>query len=153
MRMPDFTPLSRFTVGFDRLFDMLDQARRFEPQESFPPYDIERTGEDAWRVTIAVPGYTLEELDVESQPNLLVISGRKSENRAGEYLYRGLANRAFERRLNLADYVTVTGARLENGLLTVDLVRELPEAMRPRRIEIGTGAAGQPKAIENRQAA
>ncbi len=156
MRMLDFAPLSRSTVGFDRLFDMLDQATRAEAAgDTFPPYDIEKTGEDAYRVTLAVPGFTPDEISIESQPNLMIVSGQRTTDRGGHYLHRGLTARSFERRFNLADFVEVKGARLENGLLVVELQREVPEAMRPRRIEIAVGGAAQGAArqIEGHQAA
>jgi len=154
MRMLDFAPLPRSTIGFDRLFELLDQTARFEPNDGFPLYDIEKTGEDAYRVTLAVPGFTPDEVSIESQPNLMVVSGQRATDRGGQYLHRGLPARSFERRFNLADFVEVKDARLENGLLTVDLRREVPEAMRPRRIEIAVGgvAQGAPR-IEQHQAA
>ena len=147
----DFAPLSRSTIGFDRLFDMLEQAVRVDPSDKYPPYNIEKTGEDAYRITVAVAGFTTDELSVTSQPGLLVVSGKKAEGPAGDYLYQGIAARAFERQFNLADYVKVTAANLGNGLLTIDLVRELPEAVKPRRIDIADGR--QPKAIEDLRAA
>ncbi len=147
----DFAPLWRSGVGFDRLLDFVEQAGKFEPTDNYPPYDIEKTGENVYRVTLAVAGFTPGELSVVSEPNLLIVSGNKAEAPAAEYLYKGIAGRAFERRFNLADYVTVTGAKLENGFLTVDLVRELPDEMKPRRIAIATGSA--PLAIEQKQAA
>ena len=153
MRMIDFAPLSRSTIGFDRLFDLLDQTAGSEPDEGFPPYDIEKTGEDAYRVTLAVPGFKPDEISVEGRPNLLVVSGRRSTERGGQYLHRGLAARGFERRFDLADFVEVKGASLADGLLTIELAREVPEAMRPRRIEIAGGAARGPRQIGDQQAA
>ena len=153
MRMIDFAPLSRSAIGFDRMFDLLDQAAGVEPDEGFPAYDIERTGEDAYRVTLAVPGFMPDELSVEGRPNLLVVSGQRSTDRGGQYLHRGLAMRGFERRFDLADFVEVKGASLADGLLTIELRRELPEAMRPRRIEIASGAAQGPRQIGAQQAA
>jgi molecular chaperone IbpA len=147
----DFAPLWRSGVGFDRLVDLVEQAVRFEPTDNYPPYDIEKTGDNAYRVTLAVAGFTPAELSVTSEPNLLIVSGKKAEAPEAEYLYKGIAARAFERRFNLADYVTVAGARLENGFLIVELVRELPDAMKPRRIAIATG--NEPLAIEQQQAA
>jgi molecular chaperone IbpA len=143
MRMLDFAPLPRSTIGFDRLFDLLDRATGFEPDDGFPLYDIEKTGEDAYRVTLAVPGFAPDEISIESQPNLMVVSGHRATDRGGQYLHRGLTARGFERRFDLADFVEVKGARLENGLLTVELRREVPEAMRPRRIEIAVGGVAQ----------
>ena len=153
MRTIDFAPLSRSAIGFDRLFDLLDQAAGVEPNEGFPAYDIERTGEDAYRVTLAVPGFRPDELSVEGRPNLLVVSGQRSTDRGGQYLHRGLTTRGFERRFDLADFVEVKGASLADGLLTIELAREVPEAMRPRRIEIASGAAPGPRQIGAQQAA
>lgn len=147
----DFAPLWRSGVGFDHLFDMLDQARKWEPADNYPPYDIQKTGDDAYRITVAVAGFAPDELSITSQPNLLVITGKKAERQGGSYLYQGIAGRAFERRFSLAEHVKVSAARLENGLLTIELVRELPEQMKPRRIPIVTGT--QPQAIEQKQAA
>jgi molecular chaperone IbpA len=147
----DFAPLWRSGVGFDRLFDMLDQAGKWEPADNYPPYNIEKTGEDAYRVTLAVAGFTPEEISITSQPNLLVVSGKKAESHGGSYLHQGIAGRGFERRFNLAEHVKVTAARLENGLLAIELVREVPEEMKPRRIPIASSA--QPQAIEEKQAA
>ena len=137
MRTFDLAPLYRSTVGFDRLFSMLDG---FEAAPGYPPYNIERTGENAYRITVAVAGFTDKELDIEAKENTLTIRGDKQtveKDDKGEVLYQGIAARAFERRFQLADHVTVQGASLENGLLHVDLVREIPEAMKPRQIPIG----------------
>ena len=153
MRMIDFAPLSRSTIGFDRLFDLLDQTTSLEPNESFPAYNIEKTGEDAYRITLAVPGFKSDEISIEGQPNLLVVSGQRSTERGGQYLHRGLTTRGFERRFNLADFVEVRGASLADGLLTIELSREVPEAMRPRRIEIAGGTAQGPRQIGSQQAA
>lgn len=141
MRNYDFSPLYRSTVGFDRLFSMLDQMTGPDNGTTYPPYNIERTGEDAYRITLAVAGFGENELTIEQKENTLSIKGSK-ENKAEdkgerEVLYKGIAKRAFERRFQLADHVKVTGAVLENGLLHVDLVREVPEAARPRQIPIG----------------
>jgi len=142
MRHYDFSPLYRSTVGFDRLFSMLDSATSDTP--SYPPYNIERTGENAYRITMAVAGFSDSELTVEAKEHVLTITGEKPEDGADrEVLYRGIASRAFERRFQLAEFVRVDGAHLENGLLHIDLVRELPETMKPRKIEIGTGAPRQ----------
>src|SRR6478735_10445771 len=138
MRTFDLAPLYRSTVGFDRLFSMLDG---FEAAPGYPPYNIERTGENAYRITVAVAGFGETELSIESRENTLTIKGSKEQRAEGdvrsEVLYQGIAARAFERRFQLADHVQVTGASLENGLLHVDLVRELPEAQKPRQIPIG----------------
>jgi len=151
--MIDFAPLSRSTIGFDRLFDLLDQSAGFEPNESFPAYDIEKIGEDAYRITLAVPGFKSDEISIESQPNLLVVSSQRSTEWGGQYLHRGLMACSFERHFNLADFVEVKGASLADGLLTIELKREVPEAMRPRRIEIASGAAQRPRQIGGQQAA
>jgi molecular chaperone IbpA len=136
MMMIDFTPLFRTAVGYDRLASMLEEAARSDAN-GYPPYNIELTGEDRYRITMAVAGFTENDLDIEVKQNVIRVSGKKAaEERERKFLYRGIANRAFERRFQLADYVRVEGAQLENGLLLVDLVREIPEAMRPRRIEI-----------------
>ncbi|GAB4520432.1 MAG: Hsp20 family protein [Roseibium sp.] len=142
MRHLDFSPLYRSTVGFDRLFSMLDSAGNDAP--SYPPYNIERTGENSYRITMAVAGFTEAELTVEAKEHVLTIKGEKAEEEENrEILYRGIASRTFERRFQVAEHVRVDGASLENGLLHVDLVREIPEAMKPRKIEITTGAAKQ----------
>ena len=141
MRQFDLAPLYRNTVGFDRLFSMLDQLVSVDSTPSYPPYNIERTGENAYRISVAVAGFTDADLSLEVKENALTLKGEKkvSEERSGEVLYQGIAARSFERRFQLADGVQVTGAALENGLLHVDLVREIPEAKKPRRIEIAQG--------------
>jgi molecular chaperone IbpA len=151
--MIDFAPLSRSTIGFDRLFDLLDRTTGVEPNESFPPYDIEKIGENTYHITVAVPGFKQDEISIEGQPNLLLVSGQKSMDRGGQYLHRGLTTRGFERRFNLADFVEVKGANLADGLLTIELKREVPETMRPRRIEIASGTVQGPRQIEGQQAA
>jgi len=140
MRTFDLAPLYRSTVGFDRLFSMLDG---FESAPGYPPYNIERTGENDYRVTVAVAGFGEDELSIEAKENTLTIKGSKQtkEEQDGEVLYQGIAARAFERVFQLADHVQVKNANLENGLLHVDLVREIPEAKKPRQIPIGNGKA------------
>jgi molecular chaperone IbpA len=152
MRTFDFAPLYRSTVGFDRLFSMLDQVGGVDAAPTYPPYNIERTGENAYRITVAVAGFGENELSLEAKENTLTIRGEKAKNAepAGEILYQGIAARTFERRFQLADYVQVKGASLENGLLHVDLEREIPEAMKPRQIPINGGA---PKIVEAKKAA
>jgi molecular chaperone IbpA len=149
MRTFDLAPLYRSTVGFDRLFSMLDNAAGLEAAPGYPPYNIERTGEDAYRISVAVAGFADSELSLEAKENTLTIRGdkqAKTDEKPGEVLYQGIAARAFERRFQLADHVQVTGATLVNGLLHVDLVREIPEAKKPRQIPIGNGKAnGQVK--------
>jgi molecular chaperone IbpA len=155
MRSFDLTPFYRTTVGFDRLFNLLDQGG-FDSAPTYPPYNIERTGENEYRVTIAVAGFGENELNVALNENTLTIKGEKqskSEQKAGETLYQGIAARAFERVFQLADFVQVKGAALENGLLHVDLVREIPEAKKPRQIPINGGKAIEGKTVETKQAA
>ena len=138
----DFTPYRRSTVGFDRLFDLLEGQARGSGGDNYPPFNIERRGEDAYRVTVAVAGFRPDDIEITQQQNLLVIQGRKREEQhAGEMLHVGIANRGFERRFELADYVRVDHADLSDGLLTIDLVREIPEAMKPKKIAL----AGQRK--------
>ena len=156
MRTFDLAPLYRSTVGFDRLFSMLDQAAGLESAPTYPPYNIERTGENAYRISVAVAGFGESELSLESKESTLTIRGEKKEKTEepkGEVLYQGIAARAFERRFQLADHVQVTGAALEHGLLHVDLVREIPEAKKPRQIPIGNGKAqAKPQVVEAKAA-
>ena len=144
MRTFDLAPLYRSTVGFDRLFSMLDNPAGFDAAPGYPPYNIERTGDDAYRISVAVAGFADSELSIEAKENTLTIRGdkqAKTDEKQGEVLYQGIAARAFERRFQLADHVQVTGASLVNGLLHVDLVREIPEAKKPRQIPIGNSRA------------
>ena len=143
MRQFDLSPLYRSTVGFDRLFNLLDQATSNDAAPGYPPYNIERTAENGYRITIAVAGFGEADLSIESKENALTVKGEKQSASAEkrEVLHQGIAARAFERRFQLADYVQVTGASLENGLLHIDLVREIPEAKKPRQIPIGAGSA------------
>jgi len=153
MRTFDPTPLYRSTVGFDRLFSMLDSMVSPETP-SYPPYNIERTGENAYRITIAVAGFGESDLELEVKENALTIKGekRQAEDSKNEVLYRGIAARAFERRFQLADYVQVKGASLEHGLLHIDLVREVPEAKKPRTIPISVADNANGKVIEQQAA-
>ena len=160
MRQFDLSPLYRSTVGFDRLFSMLDQVGGADPGASYPPYNIERTGETAYRITVAVAGFSESDLSIETKEGTLSIRGSKEQRSdAGarpDVLYQGIAARAFERRFQLADHVQVTGASLEHGLLHVDLVREVPEAAKPRRIAIGKTVETKTvdaKSVESLQAA
>nr|WP_166175739.1 Hsp20 family protein [Altererythrobacter segetis] len=138
----DFTPYRRSTVGFDRLFDLLENHARNNTGENYPPFNIERRGEDSYRITLAVAGFRPDDIDITAQQNLLAIQGRKREDESGsEMLHVGIANRGFERRFELADYVRVDNAELADGLLVIDLVREIPEAMKPKKIAL----AGQRK--------
>lgn len=150
MRRFDLAPLHRATVGFDQIADMMDRILADTAQTpSYPPYNIEKTADDAWRISIAVAGFTDEDLSVEVRENALIVSARKSEEDEGRtYLHRGIANRAFERRFALADHVRVTGASHVNGMLNIDLLREVPEALKPRRIEITNGDTVDVKAVE-----
>lgn len=137
----DFTPYRRSTVGFDRLFDLLENNSRASGGENYPPFNIERRGEDAYRITLAVAGFKTDDLDITAQQNLLTIVGKKRDEAAsGEMLHVGIANRGFERRFELADYVRVANADLADGLLIIDLVREVPEAMKPKKIAVGKPA-------------
>jgi molecular chaperone IbpA len=138
----DFSPLFRSTIGFDRLMRMADAATRPEVGNGYPPYNIEVTGENAYRLTVAVAGFAAEDVDITVKESVLQVSGRsKKEDDGSKFLHRGLARRAFERRFDLADHIKVMGASLENGLLHVDLVREVPETLKPRKIEIATGGS------------
>ena len=141
MRNLNLDPFWRTTVGFDRLFDLMDESLRFEPEDHYPPCNIVRTGEDSYRISLAVAGFKPEQINVTVHQNMLIISGRANEKQGEtEYLYRGIAGRPFERRFNLADYVEVKHASFEDGLLQIELKREVPEALKPRRIEIAAGA-------------
>ncbi len=145
----DFTPLFRTAIGFDRMARLMNAAQDQAAQQSYPPYNIERTGEDSYQLTMAVAGFAEDELELVVRDNTLVISGRvKTDENKGEVLYRGIAGRAFERRFVLADHIVVEGASLKNGLLHVGLKRVIPEALKPRRIAIG-GAPAQQPAIAN----
>ena len=137
----DFTPYRRSTVGFDRLFDLLENNARPQQAENYPPFNIERSGEDNYRITLAVAGFKNDEIDITAQQNLLLVSGNKEDRQDDrrEYLHMGIANRNFERRFELADFVRVENAALTDGLLVIDLVREIPDAMKPQKITINGG--------------
>ena len=150
MRTFDLTPFYRSTVGFDRLFSLLDQSAS-ESSPGYPPYNIERTGENNFRISVAVSGFSPNEISIVAKENTLTIKGEKAANengQSGEVLYRGIASRAFERQFQLADFVQVKNATLENGLLHVDLVREIPEAAKPRQIPITTSVAAAPQVTD-----
>jgi molecular chaperone IbpA len=153
MRTYDFSPLWRSTVGFDRLFDLINNEIP-NVQDTYPPYDIVRTGEESYRITVALAGFTPEQVTVTAQQNRLTVAGSKGGNGNGkpDYIFQSIAARSFERNFSLADHVEVEGATFDNGLLHIDLVRKVPEAMKPRRIEIGAGPApvkeNQTKAIK-----
>lgn len=150
MRNFDFSPLYRATVGFDRIADLMDRALAADvAQPTYPPYNIEKTAENAYRISVAVAGFGSDELTVELREGALIVTGKKAEEaEARTYLHRGIATRAFERRFALADHVRVTGATHADGMLHVDLVREVPEALKPRRIEISGPATLEAKAVE-----
>ncbi len=142
----DFAPYRRSTVGFDRLFDMLENSTLGQGQENYPPFDLIKEGENEYRIQLAVAGFKPDEIDITAQQNVLVVSGRKSEEadeNGTDFIYRGIANRSFERRFALADHIQVRGADLKDGLLSIELVREIPEAMKPRKISVGSGLERQ----------
>ncbi len=149
MRNFDLAPLYRATVGFDQIADLMDRVTAAEQGKTYPPYNIERTGDDSWRITLAVAGFGTDDLSIEVRENLLVVAAKRGDDaeEGRTYLHRGIATRAFERRFTLAQHVQVTGAATENGLLSIDLVREVPEALKPRRIEIA-GSAPSAQMIE-----
>jgi molecular chaperone IbpA len=138
----DFAPARRSTVGFDRLFDMLENPGFGQSQDNYPPFDLIKLGDNEYRIELAVAGFKPEEIDITAHQNVLLVAGRKQEespDRASAYVYRGIANRSFERRFALADHIQVRGADIRDGLLAIELVREVPEAMKPRKISIGRG--------------
>ena len=151
MRTFDLTPFYRSTVGFDRLLSLFDQLASVDNGQTYPPYNIERTGEDAYRISMAVAGFSDDEIAIEAHRNVLSVKGERKNEATGEgseVLYRGIASRAFERRFQLADHVEVTGAFLKNGLLHIDLKRNVPEEMKPRKIAIAAAPAKAAKQIE-----
>lgn len=151
MRHVDFSPLYRSTVGFDRLFTMLDSLGQPDNGQTYPPYNIERTGEDAYRISMAVAGFSEDEISIEAHRNVLTVKGERSEEKnseGAELLYRGIASRSFERRFQLADHVEVVGAALKNGLLHIELKRNIPEEMKPRKIAISAQSGKTAKQIE-----
>jgi len=153
----DFAPLFRSSVGFDQLLNALETSSCPEAVDSWPPYDILRSGKDEYRITMAVAGFSPEDLTLTQEPNILVVAGQKTNEVQGQYLHRGIAQRSFQRRFELADHVKVTSANLVDGLLTIELVREIPEAMKPRRIQIASTPAlaktEVPRQIESGQQA
>ncbi|HTV88678.1 MAG TPA: Hsp20 family protein [Stellaceae bacterium] len=151
----DFSPLFRSTIGFDRLARLVDTATRVEgAAPTYPPYNIEVTGDDSYRLTMAVAGFAQNELDITVHENTLIVTGKaQKEDETARYLHRGIARRAFERRFSLADHIKVSGASMDNGLLHVDLVREVPEAMKPRTIKIAGAEPSRPQVVEQKQAA
>ena len=146
----DFAPYRRSTVGFDRLFDMLENSSLGQSGENYPPFDLIKLGDNEFRIELAVAGFKPDELDITAQENVLVVSGRKkdeSEEQASNYIYRGIATRSFERRFALADHIRVCGADMKDGLLSIELVREIPEAMKPKKISIGGSQREERSAI------
>ncbi len=152
MRTFDFTPFTRSAIGFDHLFELLN-SQTAEGVENYPPYDIVRTGEDTFRINLAIAGFAATDINITAQQNLLIVSGRKTDTEKAEYLYQGISARAFERRFNLADHVEVENASFENGLLQLNLVRKVPEAMKPRRIEINAAIPLNEKRLSSVKAA
>ena len=150
MRNFDLTPLYRATVGFDQIADLMDRALASDVgQNSYPPYNIEKTADDAWRISIAVAGFAENDLAIELKDRALLVTARKADDKTEHnYLHRGIATRAFERRFQLADHVKVTGATHENGMLNIDLVREVPEALKPRRIEIASSGKSDANLVD-----
>lgn len=146
----DLTPFRRATVGFDRLFDMLENGITNQTAENYPPFDLEQQGDDRYRITLAVAGFRPDEIDITAQQNLLIVSGKKNDQSEHNYVHRGIAARSFERRFVLGDYVQVRSADLRDGLLSIELVREIPEEMKPRKIEI-KGGEGQSQIADQRE--
>jgi molecular chaperone IbpA len=151
MRTLDLAPLWRSTIGFDRLFDLIDESARWVGEDHYPPYNIERTGEDHYQISLALAGFNPEEITITAEQNVLTVEGHKAEKGEHQYLYQGISARPFRRVFNLADYVQVKGASFDSGLLKIELVREVPEAMKPRRIAINAGNENQQ--IEHKKAA
>jgi len=150
MRTFDFAPLWRSTVGFDRLLNLLDDSTKWTGEDNYPPYNIERTGEDHYQISLALAGFAPEDVTITAEQNVLTVEGRQPGKNGHEYLYQGISARPFRRVFNLADYVEVNGASFESGLLKIALVREVPEVMKPRRIMIGRGNDNQ---LEHNKAA
>jgi molecular chaperone IbpA len=152
----NFDPFWRSSVGFDRILDLMDESLRYQPENNYPPYNILRTGENSYRITLAVAGFKPDQISVTVEQNTLTVAGRESQKQDHDYVHRGIAARDFERRFGLADFVEVKDATFEDGLLQIDLARELPEAMKPKRIEIRSGKVAQDnqsKTIEHMRAA
>ena len=143
----DFAPFRRSTIGFDRLFDMLENNSIGQGGENYPPFDLLQVDDNHYRINLAVAGFGRDEIDITAQQNQLIVTGKKADDDKAEYVHRGIANRSFERRFGLADHIKVTEADLKDGLLSIDLVREIPEAMKPKKISIG-GTAPRQEAIE-----
>lgn len=152
MRTYDFSPLWRSTIGFDRLFDLVEAAQR-AGEDNYPPYNIERVSEDRYQISLAVAGFSPDEIAVTAEQNAVIVEGNQADKTEREYLYHGISARPFKRQFNLADYVQVKGAAFENGLLKIELVREIPEAMKPRRIAINGASSGNVHQLEGKAAA
>ena len=151
MRTYDFSPLWRSTIGFDRLFDLVETAQR-AGEDNYPPYNIERLGEDRYQISLAVAGFAPDDISVTAEQNVVTIEGHKPEKTEREFMYRGISTRSFKRQYSLADHVEVKGATFDNGLLKIELVREIPEAMKPRRITISGSPVGNVQQLEARAA-
>ena len=151
MRTYDFSPLFRSTIGFDRLFDLVETAQR-ATEETYPPYNIERLADDRYQISLAIAGFSPDEVSVTAEQNVVTIEGSKAEKAGHEFLYRGISTRQFKRQFSLADYVQVKGATFDNGLLKIELVREIPEAMKPRRIAINGASPSNVTQIESKAA-
>lgn len=152
MRTYDFSPLWRSTIGFDRLFDLVETAQR-AGEDNYPPYNIERVSEDRYQISLAVAGFSPDEISVTAEQNAVIVEGNQADKAEREYLYHGISARPFKRQFNLADYVQVKGAAFENGLLKIELIREIPEAMKPRRIAINGVSSGNVRQLESKTAA
>jgi len=152
MRNYDFTPLWRSTIGFDRFFDLVDAAQHPGSDDNYPPCNVERLGEDQYRISLALAGFAPDEIAITAEQNVLTGEGRKAEKAQRELLYQGISSRPFRRQFNLADYVQVKGAAFDNGLLQIELIREIPEAMKPRRIAISGSPASNVQQIETKAA-
>jgi molecular chaperone IbpA len=147
MSVLDFAPLYRSAVGFDRVLSLLQDSLHSAPVDNYPPYNIEKTGEQTYRITLAVAGFSLDDITITAQPNRLLVAGNRQAKEGTQYLHQGIASRGFERRFEIAEHIQVIGATLENGLLSIELKREVPEAMKPRTIQIN-GVSSKPKMIE-----
>lgn len=139
----DFAPFRRSTIGFDQLFDLLENSASGQGSENYPPFDLIQIDDNRYRISLAVAGFSTDEIDITAQQNQLVVTGRKSDDNGSNFIHRGIATRSFERRFGLADHIKVTDAELKDGLLAIELVREIPEAMKPRKISIGGGSEKQ----------
>jgi molecular chaperone IbpA len=153
MRTYDFTPLWRSTIGFDRFFDLVDAAQHGSSDDNYPPCNVERLGEDRYQISLALAGFAPDEIAITAEQNVLTVEGRKAEKAQREFLYQGISSRPFKRQFDLADYVQVKAARFDNGLLQIELVREIPEAMKPRRITINDSPVSNVREIESEAAA